>query len=111
MRARALVLVPRGPVRALARLAAVSWAVDARDARVPAAAAIGERMRRERDGFRANATRPLHACKRFLIVVPVLMSSSNLTELRQEVVASIQFKHLAATARAASMCWLNIDAV
>ncbi len=56
---RALVHVPREPVRALARLAAVPRAVDARNARVPAAAAISERMRRERDGFRANATRPL----------------------------------------------------
>ena len=57
--ARALFLVPREPVRALARLAAVPRAVDVRDARVPAAAAISERMRRERNGFRANATRPL----------------------------------------------------
>ena len=109
----------REPVRALARLAAVPRTVDARNARVAAATAISERMRREPGGFRANATRPLselflpkfsprclHACKRFLIVVPTVMSSSNLTELRQEVVASTQFKHLAATARAASMCWL-----
>ena len=94
--------VPREPVRALAFLAAVARAVDARDARVAAAAAISERMRRERNGFRANATRSL---KRFLIVVPVLMSSSNLTELRQEVDASIQFKHLAATA---AVCWLKL---
>ena len=55
----ALVRVPREPVRALARLAAVPRAVDARNARVSTAAAISERMRRERNGFRANATRPL----------------------------------------------------
>ena len=59
MRARALVFVPRGPVRALAGLAAVPRAVDARDARVPAAAAIGERMRRVRSGLAAHRTRPL----------------------------------------------------
>ena len=53
MRARALVLVPRGPVRALARLAAVSLPVFARDARVAAAPTIGERSLREGPGFPA----------------------------------------------------------
>ena len=59
VRARAKVHVPRGPVRTLARLAAVPRTVDARNARVAAAAAISGRMRREQGGFRANATRPL----------------------------------------------------
>ena len=59
MCARALVLVPREPVRALARLAAVPLAVDARHARVPAAATISERTRRVWGGFPAHRTRPL----------------------------------------------------
>ena len=59
MRARALVLVPRGPVRALARLAAVSRPVFARDARLPATTAIGERSLREGPGFPAVGAGPL----------------------------------------------------
>ena len=59
MRARALVLVPRGPVRALARLAAVSRPVYARDEQVPAAPAIGERSLRERTRRPAVGARPL----------------------------------------------------
>ena len=47
----ALVRVPREPVRALARLAAVPRAVGARDSRVPAAAAILERGLGVRSGL------------------------------------------------------------
>jgi hypothetical protein len=82
-------------------------------------------MRRERNGFRANATRPLSklflpefsprrfvspdACKRFLNVVPLLMRLSSWTSgSGSRVVASIQFKHLAASLRAVAMCWLKL---
>ena len=48
----------RGPVRALARLAAVPREVDARDARVPATLAIGERYLREGSRLPAMRARP-----------------------------------------------------
>jgi len=48
-------------VRALAFLAAVPRAVDAREGRMLAAAAIVERSRRVRGGFAAHRTRPFFA--------------------------------------------------
>ena len=56
--ARALVLVPGVPVRALARLAAKSRDTFTQLEAV-AAAAIGERRRRVRSGFAAHRARPL----------------------------------------------------
>ena len=61
--APALVHVAREPVRALARLAAKPGAVGARNACVPAAAAILERGLGVRSGLAAHRTRPLLTIK------------------------------------------------
>ena len=58
---RALIHVPREPVRALAFLAAVARPVDARDGRMPATTAVGERSRGKGGDSPAVRTRPLFA--------------------------------------------------
>ena len=61
MRARALVRVPREPVRALAFLAAVARAVDAWDGRMSTTAAVGERSREQESDSPTMRTRPFFA--------------------------------------------------